>query len=151
MSSPLLLVKYGKVGDALEVRAGRTAHAVVAERFGIPEERLRLVYRGQQFANDATATQALLDLSAAGRSVLVVGTPRTEQLDAPAPSSQRLWTFVVTFWLWFVALVSRIAAQTGHVVYLFIASLLPTLPPDAQQRRRRQQRADDDQHRLHAD
>mmetsp|Transcript_982 Transcript_982/g.3340 ORF Transcript_982/g.3340 Transcript_982/m.3340 type:complete len:150 (-) Transcript_982:89-538(-) len=136
----VLLVRWGKEADALEVPEGRTAHEVVSSRFGIPVERLSLVCRGKK----SHSTEELLALCAQGAVVMVVGTARRAQLDEPrsaalvalgrvpvvgrpmARSALSLWTFAVRCWGFAVPKVVHYTASAGKLAYLFVASLLPT-------------------------
>ena len=82
-ASFVLVVKYGKGMEEVEVQESETAQEAVSRRFGIPIERLSLVCRGKKFGRDRAATLELKALSAQGHFVLVIGTPRAAQLDEP--------------------------------------------------------------------
>lgn len=62
MPKRVLLVKWGKQVDALEVDPIKeTAHDVVSRRFDIPAARLSLICRGRKYEPGIKSTHALLD------------------------------------------------------------------------------------------
>ena len=139
----MLLVKWGKEADALAIPEGRTAHAIVSERFGIPLKRLTLVHRGKKYPNDLAATKELLMLSAKGQTILVIGTALSAQLDEPQgevlatvarlpligrPTAHLLlnvFSLTLRCWNLVVPRVFSFTANAGRFAYLFVASLLP--------------------------
>ena len=81
----ILLVRYGREEDALEVGPEESAHAVVAARFGLRPDRVTLVCRGKKYDGvlPRTATAHLLAESARGHVTLVVGTQAVNRLFPP--------------------------------------------------------------------
>ncbi|KAJ8611492.1 hypothetical protein CTAYLR_010476 [Chrysophaeum taylorii] len=139
----MLLVKFGRIVDALPVAANETAHQVVARRFDVPVARLSLICRGRKFPHSWDSTRTLLAESALGHHTLVIGTRASEQLDVPRGVSAVLarvpivgarvavlaaWCERVLRGAW-RALVPRIVGaltDTVHFVAFFLGSFVPS-------------------------
>ena len=81
----MIRARYGGRELVLELSPGETLHERLSAELDIDPARLKLVCKGQNYSSvlPATATEQLVELCRGGAVVMVMGTPRSRQLDRP--------------------------------------------------------------------
>ena len=99
-------LKWGRERLRVDVPDGAILHDVVATRFNIPRQRLRLTCKGKLFgaALPRTETDQLIEMSSDGHTITVLGTPAQQQLPAFKLAFERLKSrlrmITAASWLW---------------------------------------------------
>ena len=81
----MIRARYGGRELVLELLPGETLHDRLSGELDVDPARIKLVCKGHNYSSvlPATATEQLVELCRGGAVVMVMGTPRSRQLDRP--------------------------------------------------------------------